>query len=172
MGDRIRAEEVLIAFKEKLAAEARESKAMEIGGACFAPYILAAADAKARDARQAQIDQDAQLRSMIERPRQLLKEVRRLHLKYGFKPVVTTRNMKSVVLNEAVEVDRVPIQKELVKIYFEHVEVKEVVSTVGLRGGSLSEDYDMNDFLEDDEIWEDKYRRKDSAICMDFDGIC
>lgn len=171
MGDRIRAEEVLIAFKEQLAAKEREAKAMEIGGAFFAPYILAAAEAKAREERQAQVDQDAQLRSMIERPRQRLKEVRMLHSKYGFRPIVAVENVKSVVSNEVVEVESVPIQDELVKIHFEHVEVKKIVPTVDLRGRSLGEEYDMDDFSEDDETVKVRYSRKDSAICMDFDAI-
>lgn len=171
MDDRIRAEEVLISFKEQLAAKAREAKAMEIGGAFFAPYILAAAEAKAKEERQAQVDQDAQLRSMIERPPQLLKEVRRLHPKYGFRPIVAVQEVKSVVSNEVVEVESVPIQDELVKIHFEHVEVKEIAPTVGLRGGSLDEEYDMDNFSVDNETVKVRYARKDSAICVDFDAI-
>lgn len=170
MNDRIRAEELLVALKEQLEAKAREAKAMEIGGTFFAPYILAAAKAKAKKERQAQVDQDAQLRSMIERPRQLLKEVRRLHSKYGFKVIVAVENVKSVS-NEVVEVESVPIQNDLAKIHFKHVEVNKMVPTVGRRGRSLGEEYDMEDFSEDDVRVKVRYSRKDSAICMDFDAI-
>lgn len=171
MDDRIRAEELLISFKEQLAAKAREAKAMEIGGAFFAPYILAAAEAEAGEERQAQVNQDAQMRSMIERPGQLLKEMQKLHFKYGFRPIVGVQDVKSVVSNEIVEVESVPMQNELVKIHLEHVKVTEIVPTVRLRGGSLGDEYDVDDFLEDDETVKIRYPRKDSAICMDFDAI-
>lgn len=171
MDDRLRAEEVLIASREQLAAKAREAKAMKIGGAFFAPYILAAAEAKAREELQAQVDQEAQLRSMIERPRQLLKKSRGLQSKYGSRPIAAIEKAKSVVSSEVVEVEGVPIQDELVNIHFEHVEVKEIVPTVGLRGESLGEKYDMDDFREDDETVKVRHSRKDSAICMDFDAI-
>lgn len=167
MDDWIRGEGELVALKEKLATEARAVSAMEIGGAFFAPYILAAAEAKSREARQAQVDQDAQLGGMIERPSQLMKQMRRLHSKYGLRPTVAGENVENGVPN-VVEVESVPIQDELMKIHFEHVQVKDV-PTVGLRGGSMGEEYDMDDFLEDDETAKFEYPRKDSAICMDFD---
>lgn len=171
MDSRTHAEEVLIAFREKLTAESREKKAMEIGGTFFAPYILAAAEAKAREERQAQADRDTQLRSIIERPCQLLSEVRTPHSKYGFRLALAMENVERVALNEVVEVESVPIQEELVKIHFEHVELKEIVSTVGQRDGSLNEGYEMEDFPEDNEIVKVRHGRKDSAICMDFDNI-